>query len=258
MFKKILVSAILCSLALEANASLVAGDISFTAYNADEDGWAITTFKDIDANTSIYFTDNEWNGLAIGSGGAFNTGESYSKWDSGTSTIAAGTVVRFSSVDNATNLASSVGTFTRAAVALSTNYGLSQSADSIYAYLGSAANQPTTFLTAISTGGFSATEGQLANTGLSVGVNAVQLKAASDFAEYIGDRSSQASFNDYSALVSNITLWDDKGDGSFAALAPNTTAFTVAAVPVPAAVWLFSSALAGLGLVNRRKNQNIK
>jgi hypothetical protein len=258
MIKKILVSAILCSLALEANASLVAGDISFTAYNADEDGWAITTFKDIDANTAIYFTDNEWNGGAIGAGGAFNTGESYFKWNSGSSIIAAGSVVRFSSVDNVTSLASSAGTFTRAAVTGSTNYGLSQTADSIYAYLGSAANQPTTFLTAISTGGFSAAEGQLANTDLSVGVNAVQLKAGSDYAEYIGDRSAQPSFDDYRPLVSNVTLWDDKGDGSFAALAPNTTAFTVAAVPVPAAAWLFSSALAGLGLVNRRKNQHNK
>jgi hypothetical protein len=28
------------------------------------------------------------------------------------------------------------------------------------------------------------------------------------------------------------------------------------AVPVPAAVWLFGSALAGLGVINRRKRQN--
>lgn len=49
MLRKILAAAVLVGLAVEANASLVTGDTAFTAFtafNADEDGWALTTFKD--------------------------------------------------------------------------------------------------------------------------------------------------------------------------------------------------------------------
>jgi hypothetical protein len=101
-------------------ATLTTGDIAFISFNADEDGWAIATFVDIDPNTSIYFTDNEATSTT-----AFNTGESYFQWVSGTSTISAGTVIRFSAVDSSTLLASSVGTLSRATVSGSTNYGLS-------------------------------------------------------------------------------------------------------------------------------------
>ena len=64
-----------------AMADLGAADLSFTAFNADEDGFAMVALADIAANTKVWFTDNEWNGSA------FNTGESYSSWVSGASVI---------------------------------------------------------------------------------------------------------------------------------------------------------------------------
>ena len=71
-------------------AALTKGDIGFISFNADEDGWSIVAFVDIDPNTIIYFTDNE-----ATSATAFNTAESYFQWSTGASTITAGTVVRF-------------------------------------------------------------------------------------------------------------------------------------------------------------------
>lgn len=249
MKKKLLVVAMLMATG-SANAALNAGDIMFTAFNADEDGWALTTFVDIAANTKIWFTDNEY------VSGAFNTGESYSSWNTGASVIAAGTVIRFSSVDSATLLASSVGSFKRETVSGSSNWGISQSADTIYAYLGNAATTPTTFLSAISTGAFSATEGSLAGTGLAIGVNAIQLKNASDFAEYNGVRSDFLTFEEYKPEVADYANnWTDLGDGSFATKVPNITAFTIAAsVPEPEAYAMMLAGLGLLGFVARRKS----
>ncbi|MEP7319135.1 MAG: hypothetical protein ABI921_10345, partial [Panacibacter sp.] len=81
----------------KATAQLTKGDIAFTAFNADEDGWSLVNFVDIPANTIIYFTDNEATGTT-----SFNTGESYHQWNTGANIIPAGTVVRFSAIDNAT------------------------------------------------------------------------------------------------------------------------------------------------------------
>ena len=65
----------------------------------------MVTFVDLAPGTAVFFIDNGWNGSAIGSGGAFNTAESYFRWNSGASTLAAGTVIRFSSTDSVSLLA---------------------------------------------------------------------------------------------------------------------------------------------------------
>jgi PEP-CTERM motif len=250
MFKPSLAAAlVVVALAAPAHA-LTAGDFAFTSFNSQEDGWSLVALNTIGANTTVYFSDNEF------VGGAFNSGESYFQWNTGATALAAGTVVRFSKIDNATTLAASAGTFTRAAVSGSTNYGLSQTADTVYAYQGTAANAPTAFLAAVSSGLFSASEGPLAGTGLAAGTTAIQLSSSSDFGQYTGPRSGLTSFAAYLPLINNIANWQDLGNGTsgqYASLAPDTTAFTVAAVPEPESIALMLAGLGVMGAVVRRR-----
>lgn len=245
---------LLAGLAVLASSAqaLGTGELVFTAFNADEDGWAMVAFADIAPNTTVFFTDNEL------TTGTFNTGEGYHRWVSGTGTIAAGTVIRFSKIDDATALAASVGTLSRQAVTGSTNYGLSASNEVLYAYLGSSATAPTTFLSAITNGNFS-TDGSIANTGLTEGLNAIRLNlnnptATPDFGQYNGVRSGLASIYDYIPLVGNVSNWTvDTTNGVYATTVPNTTAFTVAVVPEPQAYALMLSGLLAVGFVARRR-----
>src|SRR5262249_62391115 len=70
------------------------GSIAFVGFNADgNDGFAFIVIDPIPAGTVIRFNDNEWNGLAIGAGGAFNTGEGSLTWTNGGSDLPAGTNV---------------------------------------------------------------------------------------------------------------------------------------------------------------------
>lgn len=256
MFKKFALAAAALA-ALNAHA-LTAGDIAFNSFNADEDGFSIVALADIGAGTTIYFGDNEF------TSGAFNTGESYSKWVSGSSLISAGTVIRFTAIDSSTLLAASVGTFTREAVASNTNWGLSASSETLYAYQGSSATAPTSFLAAITNGDF-AVDGSLAGTGLVEGVTALRLNANAtsttpDYGNYSGVRSGLASFADYLPLLNNAGSWTvDSSNGSYATTVPNTTAFSIAtvtpAVPEPESFALALLSLGVMGAVARRRSQ---
>lgn len=244
MFAKTLIAALLTLSALEANAALNTGDIAFTSFNADEDGWSLVTFVDIAANTTVFFNDNEWNGSG------FNTGESTHTWNTGISAISAGTVIRFSSIDIASR-AASIGSFSGSG----TNFGMSASSETIYAYLGSDIDTPSTFLTAISSEGST----NLTPAGLFDGINAIVLTNSTDYAEYIGARAGEISFSDYRALVNNSANWNISVGGTQDAQIPNTSAFSVtpAAVPLPAAAWLFGSALTGFTVFSRNRKQKV-
>ncbi len=259
MFRKTALALLLAATGFSAQAALNTGDIAFTSFNADEDGLSFVSFNGIAANTTIYFGDNEWNGSAIGSGGAFNTGESFSKWVSGANNIAAGTVIRLSKVDTATPGAS-VGSFSRVTVANSSNWGISNSNETIYAYLGTSATAPTTFLTAITNGSFAA-DGSLSGTGLTEGTNAIRLNALAttatpDYAEYNGIRSGAANFDAYKAQVNNVANWTvDTSNGVYASTIPNTTTFTVTAVPEPKNYAMLLAGLGLMGVMVRRRSR---
>ncbi|MDX2038725.1 MAG: hypothetical protein SFX72_18915 [Isosphaeraceae bacterium] len=222
---------------------LSTGDLAFTAFNADEDGWAIVTFVDIDANTTIYFSDNE----AISTTG-FNAGESHSTWITGAAVIPAGTVVRFSAVDQV-NRAASIGSFSSVG-----DSGLNATTETIYAYLGINATMPTTFLAGISTEGAT----NLTAAGLTNGTNAVILTNSTDFAEYTGARSGAAAFADYKSLVFDAANWNIVVGGNQSAVEPNVVNFTIVpttVVPEPATITMVLSSVAALAILRIRKGR---
>lgn len=245
MQKKLLAATLLAGLAATAGAAhaqLAAGDIAFTALNADEDGWAIVALAPIAANTTIYFADHNW------TGSAFNTTESAFQWVSGPSVIAAGTVIRFSAID-AAGRAASVGTFT--ADTTSANFGLSATAETVYAFLGSSFTAPTTFLAAVSTEN---TGTQYTGTGLAAGTNAITLQNSADFGQYVGARTGLATFGAYRPLVTNVANWTvDTTNGNYATVLPDTTAFTVTPIPEPETWGLMALGLGVAALAGRRR-----
>jgi hypothetical protein len=221
-----------------------AGDLAFIGFNADgDDDLAFVALSTVAANTTVYFTDNEWNGSAIGSGGAWvDTNESFFTWNSGGSAISAGTVISLSSLSIAGRSAS-VGTLTGSG----SNFGISNGSDTIYAYLGTNVNTPTSFLAAVANHSVDS----LVNTGLVDGTTAVLLPDSTDGGEYTGARTGQMAFSGYLSSIGNdATNWSLTSDG--ASLIPfDSTAFTI---PEPSAFLLGGLGLVGLvGLVRRNR-----
>jgi hypothetical protein len=93
----------------------------------------------------------------------------------------------------------------------------------------------------------------LAGTGLTVGVNATQLTSSADYAEYTGARSNLSSFADYKPLIVNNANWNIIIGGDQELQVPNTTAFTIAAIPEPETYAMFLAGLGFLGFASRRK-----
>lgn len=241
MIRKSILALLLAASGVSAHAALSAGDIAFTSFNADEDGWSIVALADIGANSLVHFTDNTWNGAT------FANTEAAQTWNSGASLIEAGTVVRFTMVDSTTAIGVSHGSISFAS---STNLGLSASNETLYAYQGAAWNSaPSSFLAAISTAsnGFdNASYGVLTNTGLTVGSTAVAITTGSDFGQYTGARSGQNNFGEYRSLVNAKANWATATGGDQSLAAPDVTAFAVTAVPEPKSAAML---LAGLGLI---------
>ncbi len=201
--------------------NLSAGDISFTAFNADStDGFAFITWVDLPAGTSFWFTDAAWNDSS------FSSSEGDLNWTTA-SAVSAGSVIAiedFSGGTASTNLG----------IVNAGNLGypnLEDANEVLYLYTGQA-RQPATFLAAFANSGYSASNGELTGTGLTAGQEAVLYTNNHDIFQYNGSRSGStvAAFKN---LVWDNTQWlSENGTGNQAnnAITPDApldaTAFT--------------------------------
>ncbi len=217
--------------------ALTTGDIAFTSFNADEDGWSIVTFVDIAAGTTIHFSDNEWNGST------FNTGEGQHTWNSGGAVIAAGTVIRFSAVDQATRSVSA------GSISSSGDTGINATSETIYAFLGASPSAPSTFLAGVSSEGST----NLAPAGLVGGDTAIIVTNSADYGVYTGARTGMATFGEYRSLVNDAANWSIAVGGDQASMIPDTTSFATAPIPEPSTYAMLGAGLIGLGLSLKRR-----
>ena len=203
---------------------LAPGSIAFTGINGDgTDNLSFVVLDAIPANTTVFFRDDEW--LNPG----FNTGESIITWNSGSTSIAAGTVVAFSNVnpDPATPIVTSVGSAT-----ITGNRGVAAGGDAFFAYVGTNENTPTTFLTAVSSNGPNEF-GTLAGTGLTVDATALSLTGGIAIGAYNGPRTGISRIC-YPSVINNAVNWQTQvnatGDQSIDGIVPDvpfsTTALT--------------------------------
>jgi len=227
-----LASLLLSSAAL---ATPVAGDLAFVALNADEDGFALTTFVDLSAGEQVQFTDNEWNGAPLGAGGTFTSGEGVLSWTLDAD-ITAGSVVRFGSVNSSSALWASSGVLSR-----SGSFSLATTNDSVVAYLDMAGA-----LTPLAAIGYGADfDSQMAGAGVDAAT--VSLSGRVDYAEYTGARSGLADLHDFGLLINDPASWLVRESTVETNTLPNLAAFAVTApVPEPET---YAMMLAGLGLL---------
>lgn len=236
---RLLCLASLCLAAPGANA-LVAGDIAFTSFNADEDGWSIVALTELAADSVVRFTDSNWDGSA------FASAEGFHLWNTGSESIAAGTVVRFTGIDGA-GRAASIGNLSGSGSA-----ALSSTGDTVYAYVGDSAAAPTSFIAAVSSETASSAAAAIAAAGLTAGSTAVVLPASTDYASFTGLRSGAGTFAAYRTAINDAANWTAFTDGVHADAVPDLTPFNISAVPEVSSLWMMLCGLGALGLSRRR------
>ena len=115
---------------------------------------------------------------------------------------------------------------------VSSNLGISTTADIIYAFEG-ASQAPTGFLTAITNAAVPNADSEIGNTGLTYGSSATALPSSTDGGRFIGARSGQVNFSNYWSLLGTVgvSTWETTtGDGSLY-LPLNTNAFVTGSPP---------------------------
>ena len=205
----------------QLNAQLNPGDMAFIGFNADgDDDFAMVTFVDIPANTTVYFTDSEWNGSAFG------TDENDFSWNSGAATIAAGTVITFYTISETPSV--SAGTIS------GEPGGISAGSEAIFAFSGTAPRTPTRFIAAVANAG--SAFGDLSGTELTVGTTAITYPDGTDIAQYKGTRTG-LDINGFLVELNNMSNYDlqDNGDDNSAdGIAPdvpfNTISFSISSI----------------------------
>ncbi|WP_405605559.1 choice-of-anchor I family protein [Polaribacter sp. Asnod1-A03] len=224
--KKTLLSIYFTLFTIILSAQISTGDMAFIAFNADaDDDFAMVTFVEIPANTTIYFTDSEWNGTSFGDD------ENDFSWNSGDNAIAAGTVITFNTI-SADVPSVSIGAIT------GEPGGASATAEAIFAFLGTAPRTPTTFIAAVANS--SSAYGDLTGTGLTDGSTAITYPSSTDIAQYKGLKTGLDANGYLAALndMDNYDLQSGSGDQSADDQAPdlpfNTTSFVISTNDVTA------------------------
>ncbi|WP_296385190.1 T9SS type A sorting domain-containing protein [Winogradskyella sp.] len=193
------------------------GDIAFTAFNADgTDEFAFVTLVDISANTTIWFTDNEWGGNSFND---LNEGEI--QW-SHSSIVPAGTVILIENTNNSSPTVN-IGTVSGGSV------NLNASDEELFALL----SQPSSstmatpgFLAGIASDLGSST---LTGTNLTLGTNFIDFNDDNDGYEYTGPISGESSFANYLPLIMDTGVnWFNAGSSGNNILPISTTVFTIA------------------------------
>jgi hypothetical protein len=206
--------------------------IAFTGYNAESnDDLAFVALVPIAAGDVILFTDNEWNGGPVGSGGGFvDTNEGVLTWTAPAEGVAAGTIVTIDGISQ-TSWTASVGSIT------GSSFALALAGDTVYAIQG-AVLSTTRVLAAISTN-----TDTITGTGLS---DYVLLPTGVDIGAYNGLRNNQAAYASYVAQVNDeATNWitqdtgsDDSNDASEPNVPFSTVAFTLGTPANTFASWM--------------------
>lgn len=193
------------------------GELMFIGFNADGgDGMAFVPLIDLPSQTTIYFTDNEWNGSPIGEGGAFNTYEDHCTWVSGNSITPAGSIIFITEINNS-NATVNLGSF-------SGILDITADPEVIYAYQGPTLNTPSIFLSAIANGGFSLPYGTLINTGLTEGINAISISGYEDVMIYDGSTTCDGTVEECATNIADASNWvteDGTGDQSQNSIVPD-------------------------------------
>jgi Bacterial Ig-like domain/Lamin Tail Domain len=213
--------------------TLTAGDIAFVGYaTGSDDHFSFVALKQIPAGEIIRFSDNEWNGTAIGSGGSFNPGEGFITWTAPASPVAQGTVIRLDDIASLTVLPSaSIGT-----IALATGVGgsfnMGSAGDTVYAFQGGTST-PTHFLSALTTNG---STDSVANTGLIPSSHVVSLPLLVtpdqfDHYQYNGPRTTLTSFAAYLTETVNAANWITNDELEDPAVVFNMTSFAISGPP---------------------------
>ncbi|MDP5105103.1 MAG: lamin tail domain-containing protein, partial [Polaribacter sp.] len=216
-FLKIIIFIVVILFSSKTN-SQSAGDIAFIALNADgNDDFAFVALADIPANTTIWFTDNEWDGDSFN-----DTGEGEVSW-SHTSILPAGSIVVIAGNAGGTaSLESGSGSVSGSGI----NIGVSN--ETLYALL----SEP--IATTMATPGFLAgisnddagSGGILTGTGLTSGTNFIDFVNDSDGFKYTGSRTSQTTFAGYLPLIMDVNNWQIEGADGTLILPISTTSFT--------------------------------
>ncbi len=176
------------------------GSIAFTGFNADgSDGFSFILLRAVAANTSIFFTDNEWVGSTI------NSGEGILEWNS-IADLSAGTVITITG-----STIASTGTIS----AVSGSFNLGASNETLLAYTGTSTT-PDNFLAAISNDNFGVSGvSSLSGTGLIEGISAINLDSDEDVGVLDnGVDCTGIELLDCATLINDSNNWSTE-DGGF-------------------------------------------